>query len=316
MKSVSLMHWTHHGAARIFQPVVDLNPQDHGEDMFAIAGVTGHTGAAAAEALLAQGQKVRVIVRSAEKGEPWKKRGADVAVADLGDVKAMTTALTGVKGVYLLSPPNFAAKDFIADRKALAGKLAEAVRAAKVPNVVFLSSVAAHVPAGTGPIVTAHNAEQLFRGLAPSVTFVRAAYFLENWGSVIGLAKAQGILPNYGPVDVKFSQVCARDIGAAVASALLKPADGTKVVELAGREDWSVQDVAAALSSLLGKPVQAVAAPVETAHDGLKQAGVPEPMASLYAEMYAGLSKGLVRWETSHQTRGTTALVDALRPLV
>lgn len=284
--------------------------------MFAIAGVSGHTGAAAAEALLAQGQKVRVIVRAAEKGEAWKKKGAEVAVADLGDVKAMTAALTGVKGVYLLSPPNFAAQDFIADRKVLVGKLVEAIKASKVPNVVFLSSVAAHVPAGTGPIVTVHNAEQALRGVAPSVTFVRAAYFIENWGSVIGLAKAQGILPNYGPVDVKFSQVSSRDIGAAVAKALVTPADGTKVVELAGKEDWSVQDVAAALSTLLGKPVQAVAAPVDAAHDGLKQAGVPEPMAGLYAEMYAGLAKGLVRWETSAQTRGATALIDALRPLV
>lgn len=284
--------------------------------MFAIAGVTGHTGAAAADALLAQGKPVRVIVRTADKGEAWKKKGAEVAVADLGDVSALTAALQGVKGVYLLSPPNFAAKDFLADRKELLGKMSEALKAAKVPSVVFLSSVAAHVPAGTGPIVTAYRAEQALRGIAPSVTFVRAAYFVENWGSVIGLAKAQGILPNYGPVDVKFSQVSSRDIGAAIASALLNPADGTKVVELAGREDWSVQDVAAALSSLLGRPVQAVSAPVESAHEGLKQAGVPEPMAGLYAEMYAGLAKGLVRWETNHQVRGTTALVDALRPLV
>lgn len=284
--------------------------------MFAIAGVTGHTGAAAADALLAQGKAVRVIVRTADKGEAWKKKGAEVAVADLGDVAALTAALKGVKGVYLLSPPNFAAKDFLADRKELLGKMSEALKASKVPSVVFLSSVAAHVPAGTGPIITAHRAEEALRGIAPSVTFVRAAYFLENWGSVIGLAKAQGILPNYGPVDVKFSQVSSRDIGAAIANALLNPADGTKVVELAGREDWSVQDVAAALSSLLGKPVQAVSAPVEAAHEGLKQAGVPEPMAALYAEMYAGLAKGVVRWETTQQVRGTTALVDALRPLV
>lgn len=284
--------------------------------MFAIAGVTGHTGAAAADALLAQGKPVRVIVRTADKGEAWKKKGAEVAVADLGDVAALTAALKGVQGVYLLSPPNFAAKDFLADRAELLGKMKQALQAAKVPSVVFLSSVAAHVPAGTGPIITAHRAEQALRGIAPSVTFVRAAYFLENWGSVVGLAKTQGILPNYGPVDVKFSQVPSRDIGAAIASALLNPADGTKVVELAGREDWSVQDVAAALSTLLGKPVQAVSAPVEAAHEGLKQAGVPEPMAGLYAEMYAGLAKGLVRWETTSQVRGATALVDALRPLV
>lgn len=285
--------------------------------MFAIAGVSGHTGAVVADTLLSKGQKVRVIVRSAEKGAAWQKKGAEVAVADLGDVAALTKALTGVTGAYLLSPPNFAAADFLADRTALIGTMAKAITASGLKSLVFLSSVAAQHPAGTGPIVTAHRAEQAFGKLAPSVTFIRAAYFLENYGSVIPVAKAQGVLPNFGPVDVKFPQVCTKDIGEAVVQALLTPADGTRVVELAGKEDWSVQDVAAALSSLLGKPVQAVAAPVEAAKAGLMQNGVPESMATLYAEMYAGMGKGLIMFEKPGSlTRGTTALVDALRPLV
>lgn len=285
--------------------------------MFAIAGVSGHTGAVVADTLLSKGQKVRVIVRSAEKGAAWQKKGAEVAVADLGDVAALTKALTGATGAYLLSPPNFAAADFIADRTALIGNMAKAITASGLKNLVFLSSVAAQHPAGTGPIVTAHRAEQAFGKLAPSVTFVRAAYFIENYGSVIPVAKAQGVLPNFGPVDVKFPQVCTKDIGEAVVQALLKPADGVRVVELAGKEDWSVQDVAAALSSLLGKPVQAVAAPVEAAKAGLMQNGVPESMATLYAEMYAGMGKGLIMFEKPGSlSRGATALVDALRPLV
>jgi uncharacterized protein YbjT (DUF2867 family) len=285
--------------------------------MFAIAGVSGRTGAVVADTLLSKGQKVRVIVRDAEKGAAWQKKGAEVAVADLGDVAALTKALTGVTGASLLSPPNFAAADFLADRTALIGNMAKAVTASGLKNLVFLSSVAAQHPAGTGPIVTAHRAEQALGKLAPSVTFVRAAYFLENYGSVIPVAKARGVLPNFGPVDVKFPQVCTKDIGAAIVQALLTPADGTRIVELAGKEDWSVQDVAAALSSLLGKPVQAVAAPVEAAKAGLMQNGVPESMATLYAEMYAGMGKGLIMFEKPGSlARGTTTLVDALRPLV
>lgn len=285
--------------------------------MYVIAGVSGHTGAVVADTLLSQGKKVRVIVRNAEKGAAWQKKGAEVAVADLGDVAAMTKALTGATGAYLLSPPNFAAQDFIADRKAMLGNLAKAITASGLKSLVFLSSVAAQHPAGTGPIVTVHHAEQLLGKLAPSVTFVRAAYFLENWGSVIPVAKAQGVLPHFGAVDVKFPQVCTKDIGEAAVKALVNPADGTRVVELAGKEDWSVQDVAAAVGTLLGKPVQAVSAPVEAAKAGLMQAGVPETMAGLYAEMYAGIGKGLVTFEKPASiTRGNTALVDALRSLV
>jgi uncharacterized protein YbjT (DUF2867 family) len=285
--------------------------------MYAVAGVTGHTGAATAEALRAAGHPVRVLVRRAEQGEPWKKKGCEVAVADLADPAALATALQGVRGVSLLSPPNMAAVDFLADRTALLEKIVEGLKRARVPGLVFLSSVGAQHPAGTGPIVTAHRAEQALRGLAPSVTFLRAAYFLENWGSVVGLAKGQGILPHFGRVDVKFPQVCARDIGEAAARALTAPGEGTRVVELAGQQDWSVEDVAAALGALLGKPVKAVSAPVEAAEAGLAQAGVPKEMARLYAEMYRGIAAGLVAYERPQAVvRGSTPLADALRPLV
>ena len=61
--------------------------------MFVVAGVTGNTGKVVAETLLVQGLPVRVIVRDAAKGEAWKKKGAEVAVADLHDAKALTAAL-------------------------------------------------------------------------------------------------------------------------------------------------------------------------------------------------------------------------------
>lgn len=285
--------------------------------MYVIAGVTGRTGAATADALLAGGHALRVLVRSEDKGAPWKKKGCEVAVADLADPAALGRALEGGEGAYLLSPPNFAATDFLADRKAFLDRLVEGVKRARLRRIVFLSSVGAQHPAGTGPIVTLHRAEQALRGLADSVTFIRAAYFVENWGAVLPVAKAQGVLPHFGPTDVKFPQVCARDIGAAAARALVTAVDGTHVVELAGSQDWSVADVAAAVGALLGKPVKAAGAPVEAARAGLEQAGVPAEMARLYAEMYAGFGKGLVAFERPGAvTRGSTPLVEALRPIV
>jgi NAD(P)H dehydrogenase (quinone) len=285
--------------------------------MYVVAGVTGHTGAATAEALLRRGHQVRVIVRDAARGEPWRQRGCQVAVADLGDPGALAAALKGAAGAYLLSPPNFAAADFLADRKAFLERLAEGVRRSEVPRLVFLSSVGAQHAAGTGPIVTVHRAEQALRSAAPSVTFLRASYFLENWGAVLPLAKAQGVLPHFGATAARFPQVCARDIGEAAASALLAGTAGAQVVELAGQQDWSVEDVAAAVGTLLGRPVKAVGAPVEAARAGLEQAGVPAEMARLYAEMYAGIASGLVAFEHPQRvTRGSTPLLDALRPLV
>lgn len=285
--------------------------------MYAIAGVTGHTGAATAAALLSSGHAVRVVVRDAARGEPWRRKGCEVAVADVGDPTALAPALAGAEGAYLLSPPNLAASDFLADRKAFVDRLVEGVKRSKVRNVVFLSSIGAQHAAGTGPIVTLHRAEEALRGATSRVTFVRAAYFLENWASVVPVAKAQGVLPHFGRTDVKFPQVCTRDIGEAVARALVTVADGSRVVELAGREDWSVEDVAETLGALLGKPVKALGAPIEAARAGLEQVGVPPEMARLYAEMYAGMDSGLVAFERPDRvTRGSTPLRDALRAIV
>ncbi len=82
-------------------------------------------------------------------------------------------------------------------------------------------------------------------------------------------------------------------------------------------QDWSVEDVAAALGKLLARPVKAAGAPIEAARAGLEQAGLPAEMARLYAEMYAGIAKGLVAYERPQEvTRGSTPLVDALRTVV
>ena len=83
--------------------------------LYAVAGVTGNTGAAAADALLERGAGVRVIVRDPQKGEKWAARGAEIAVADLGSAHALTDALTGTDGAYLLSPPDFNTDDFLAN---------------------------------------------------------------------------------------------------------------------------------------------------------------------------------------------------------
>src|SRR6267154_4546025 len=100
---------------------------------FAIAGVSGHTGQVAAEALLARGKSVRAIVRDAAKGAVWKQRGAEVAIADLTDAKALAAALRGIEGVYLLNPPNMAAPDFRAFQDQVSEAAATAIREANVP---------------------------------------------------------------------------------------------------------------------------------------------------------------------------------------
>jgi uncharacterized protein YbjT (DUF2867 family) len=285
--------------------------------MFAIAGVTGRTGAATAEALLKQGQKVRVLVRDAAKGEPWLRRHAEVVECDLADEASLTKALTGMSGAYLLVPPLPRATDFLAEAGALTEKYVRAVKASGLKNLVFLSSVGAQHPAGTGPVVALNRAEKALKGITPSVTFVRPAFFLENWANSFMSALETGELRFFGQTHTKFPQACAHDIGEAAAAALVAHAAGTNVVELAGKENWSVEDVAAVVHALLEAPVKAVSVPVEQAHAALSAMGMSENQATLYAELYQAIARGHLAFAHPHGfKRGATALYDALKPLV
>src|SRR5688572_22031226 len=129
--------------------------------MFVIAGVSGHTGSVVANTLLAAGKPVRVIVRDAAKGEPWKAKGADVAVAQLDDRASLAAALKGATGAYLLSPPfGWTETNLPAGRKRFADAIVGAVNDATPGHVVFLSSIGAQHTSGTGPIQYLQPIEQ------------------------------------------------------------------------------------------------------------------------------------------------------------
>jgi uncharacterized protein YbjT (DUF2867 family) len=78
--------------------------------MYVVAGATGQTGKAVAEALLAAGKNVTVLARNEGKTSAWKAKGAWIAVVDLGDERSPDTR--GADGAYLLIPPDYAASDY------------------------------------------------------------------------------------------------------------------------------------------------------------------------------------------------------------
>lgn len=287
--------------------------------MYAIAGVTGNTGAVVADTLLGQGKPVRVLVRDAAKGEPWRARGAEVAVAPFDDVAALTRALTGVQGAYLLLPPTFTSPTPLEDARRTTDHLAAAVRAAKVPHVVLLSSIGAQHPDGTGPIQTLHHAERELAATGAALTAIRAAYFQDNWGGSLGTL-ATGTVYAFLPTDLRFPQVATPDIGKVAAAALVEgaPAGTTQIVELAGPSDASGLDVQAALAEITGQPVQVAAAPLDAVVPTFTGFGASTQMAELYREMYAAIISGRVAYAggTARSVRGAIPVADTLRRLL
>lgn len=285
--------------------------------MFVVAGATGRVGGETTHGLIRRGHKVRAVVRNVERAEPLTRKRVEVVPVDLFDVEALTAALTGASGAFLLLPTPAPDADFLATNDRLLAAMAAAVKRAKLPTLVVLSSIGAQHPSGTGPVVSLHHAEKTFAGLAKSVTFVRAASALESWGPVLLDAMDSGKLPFFGQPHLAFPQVGAHDVGEVAAQALEDHRPGNRVVEVAGAQNWSPDDVAAVLTSLLGQPIHAHGRPLGEEAAFLQHLGLTPQRAALMAERSEALSRGLLHFAHPHEVqRGATTLYDALAPLV
>src|SRR5262249_59875620 len=128
--------------------------------MYLITCTTSKTGKIIAETLLAKGKKVRAIGRSRERLQSLVDRGAEAFVGSVTDASAIQDAFQGAEAVYLLIPPDNAAENFRAYQNKVGKAYASAIRQARIPYVVNLSSVGAHLSEGAVPIRGLYDVEQ------------------------------------------------------------------------------------------------------------------------------------------------------------
>ncbi|MFO0550662.1 MAG: NmrA family NAD(P)-binding protein [Polyangiaceae bacterium] len=284
--------------------------------MYVVAGVTGHVGKVVAETLLGRGQKVRVLVRSAEKGAAWKDKGAELAVGELGDSGALARALTGATGFFTLLPPSFTAPDFYAYQRETGGAIASAVKESGVPHVALLSSIGADISEGNGPIKGLFHLENGLRATGTKLTAIRAGSFMENNGMAIGAARAMGMYFNFYPsADYPTPMIATRDIGALAAESLLAPAAKSEIVDLNGPA-YSQRQVAEKIGALVGKTLQIVDIPREGWVDAMMKGGLSKQFAEMYAEMYDGFGTGRITPKGDRAVVGKTTLDEVLATLV
>ena len=285
--------------------------------MFVVAGVSGNTGSVVASTLLERGEKVRVVVRDRAKGDAWSARGAEVAVAPLTDVAALTKAFAGAKGAYVLIPPS-TAPDVLAEGANVADAIVAAASAAKLPHVVLLSSIGAHLATGTGPIRALHRAESQLVASGIPFTAIRAGNFYENSLAVLGAAKSTGTFPTFYGEGVVVPSQGAKDIGRAAAQALLEGPRGVDIVELSGPVDLSPEDMARSLGKLLGKDLKVQRAPEEAIPAAMASHGMSPATAELYREMFHCVNAGTLAFEggSARRVRGTYGIDEFFRDVL
>ena len=288
--------------------------------MFAIMGITGQVGGAVARTLLQAGHAVRGVVRNPAKAAAWAEKGATLAVADQSDPAALSAALTGVEGAFVMLPPNFAPLPDFGEARVLIDVLRSALVAAAVPRVVCLSSIGAHLDHGLGIITPLHLLEQALATLSMPLAFLRPGWFMENVAWDVQPAFDTGRLASFlQPLDRPVPMVATDDIGGVAAGTLARPWSGHRVIELEGPDRYAPLNVAAALSTIVRRPVRATAVPRAEWLQAFEAQGATAPSAALRAEMLDGFNSGHIEFAGTpgtEQLRGRTTLVRAVAQLV
>jgi NAD(P)H dehydrogenase (quinone) len=283
--------------------------------LYAITGISGQVGGAMARTLLARGKAVRAVVRNVEKGQSWAAKGCEIAVADMEDAAALAAAFQGTDGVFILPPSEFDPSPGFPEALRVIAAVKKAIENARPKKVVCLSTIGAQA---TQPNLLTQRTllEQALSTLSIPVTFLRPAWFMENFAWDIASARDSGVIAFFlQPLDKPVPMIATRDIGLLAAKLIEEDWQGLRVVELEAARRYTPNEVAAALASVVGRPVRAEAVPRETWGSLFKSQGMKDPIPRI--QMLDGFNEGWIEFEGGEAgtEKGPTDLEAVLRDL-
>lgn len=277
-----------------------------------VTGATGHLGRLVVQHLLADGVPAAEIVaagRRTERLADLAEQGVRVAAVDYADPATLAAAFDGADVVLLVSGSE------VGQRVAQHRAVIEAAKGAGVGRVVYTSAP----KADTSPLVLApeHKAtEEILRASGLTFTILRNGWYTENYLGDLQQARETGEIV----AAVAAGRVASAprdDFAAAAAVVLRTEGHDDAVYELSGDEAWDFDDLAAAATEVLGRPVVYRAVTSEERRAGLLAAGLDEGTAGFVVALDENTRDGLLAGADGTLSRligrPTTPLVEALR---
>ena len=278
--------------------------------MIAITGASGNIGSKITADLLAKGQKVRCIARTAENLKNLSAKGAEITAISLDDTAALTRAFTGVEAAFTMIPSDYQAPDFIGFQNTIGESIAEAVETSGVKYIVNLSSQGAHLPDKTGPIKGLHHQEERLNKLkGVNILHLRPTYFMENLLETIDMIKQMDIMGSALRGDMEMPMIATRDIAGFAAERLLKrDFSGTSAKDLLGQRDLLLNEAAEIIGKKIDKPnLKYVQFSYQDTEKALVDMGFSPDVAGLFIEMSKAINEKLVNVpRTPENTTKTT----------
>ncbi len=250
-----------------------------------VTGGTGNVGSQALKSLLSnKGLKVRALVRNPAKAQWIADLGGELVEGDLDDAAAVSRAMVGVKTLALITPSS-------AHAAALAGKVIVIAKQAGVEKIVRLSAIKAAEDGPTDNTRQHGITERAIRESGMRYVFLRPSYFMQNllgsMGSIVGEGKLYA-----GMGDGAVALIDTRDVGDALAAAVLTDKFDGSALELSGPRSIGHSEIATAIGKTLGRNVTYVAVPPEAAGEAVRAFGLDDWTVQIIIDYSRAYAKG------------------------
>jgi uncharacterized protein YbjT (DUF2867 family) len=236
--------------------------------MILITGASGTVGRAVLDEVRKTKQPAKAMYRNVEEAKKAPP-GVQAVMGDFADKSSLKQALERTDVVFLVCSP-------IPQLVELEGNMIEASRESAVKHIVLNSALGAEDYPKSFP--SWHRAvENKLKATGMKYTIFRPNSFMQNILAYNAPSiRAQGAF--YAAMgNAKLSFVDVRDVGAAVAKALVAPeTHAGKTYELNGPGAFSYAEAAEIISRVSGRLVRFVDIPEEAQRKAMLDAGMPE----------------------------------------
>ena len=250
-----------------------------------VTGATGQLGHLVVEALLDRGvpaSEITAVARSTDKLADLADRGVAVMAADYTDPASLDAAFAGADSVLLVSSNDFN------DRPGQHRNAIDAAKRAGVSRLVYTSGPKATTSSVL--LLADHGTTENYlqeSGL-PS-TALRNGWYVENYTAQWPTYREHGMVGSAG--EGRVSLAPRSDFAEAAAVVLTTDGHEGKVYELGG-EAVTLTELAAVFSDATGTKVEYTDVPVEALVGILEGAGLPAPLATVFADVDRGIAAG------------------------
>ncbi|MBI5032323.1 MAG: SDR family oxidoreductase [Chloroflexi bacterium] len=227
--------------------------------MYLLVGATSKLGVRVARRLLADGKPVRAMTRTPAKAEELKKLGAQIVQGDLRDAGSLKRACAGVEKVFDAAhgfPGEGNNNPFTVDQDGNRA-LVDTAKAAGVKHFVFTSMLGAGVVNSVDFFRIKYASEEYLCASGLSYTILRPSAFMESWATLVGepIIKT-GKTTIFGRGDNPINFVSVDDVARYALIALDDQRARNQIIEIAGPENLTMNQVAAVFEKLAGHPAQ------------------------------------------------------------